>query len=142
VFDEAMPTDYSRILAELLDTALADNWNEASPTMALLWQASDDPDDLGLAVKNLEGSVEEELARLESDWGYLAVAHSEVTCQPPSELLSPSDEGPVRITIAVDHDSRSGVLRHRNGTTQWFGAAVDLPLARLLRARLWLEPAA
>jgi hypothetical protein len=34
------------------------------------------------------------------------------------------------------------VLRHRNGGTQWFGAAVDLPVANQIRSGLWFEPAA
>lgn len=142
MFNEIIPTDQSRVLAELLDTALADTWNEPRPTMALLWQGSDDPNDLRLAVKELEGSVEDELALLDSGWGYLAVAHSVVSREAPPELLSPSAEPLIRITVAVDHCSQSGVLRHRTGSTQWFGAAVDLPVAKLLRSRLWLEPAA
>jgi hypothetical protein len=142
VFEDITSTDQSRVLAELIDTALADNWDQLSPTMALLWQSGDDPDDLRLAVRHLEDSVEEELSRLDSDWGYLAVAHSAVTDTFPPELLPLPDDGPVRITVAVDHYSQSGVVRHRHGATQWFGAAVDLPVARLLRTRLWLEPAA
>lgn len=133
--------DQARVLAELLDTAMADKWDEDRPAMVLLWQASGDPDDLRIAVKELERDVEEELALLDGDWAYLAVAHSTVTRQPPTELLAPTDE-PVRITVAVDDRSQSGVLRHRNGATQWFGAAVDVPIARLLRSHLWLEPAA
>lgn len=142
MLDEAGPTDQSRVLAELLDAALADNWNETGPTMALLWQSSADPDDLRLAVKDLEQPVEDELALLDPDRTYLAAAHSTVTRQPPPELFSGSDRRPVRITVAVDWCSQSGVLRHHNGSTQWFGAAVELPLTRLLRSQLWFEPAA
>ena len=143
MFNEVVPTDQARVLAELLDAALADNWNEARPTMALLWQSSADPDDLRLAVKELEQSVEDELALLNPDWTYMAVAHSTVTRQPPPELLSESDHGPVRITVAVDQYSEAGVLRHHNGGTQWFGvAAVDLPQTKLLRSQLCSETAA
>jgi hypothetical protein len=46
----------------------------------------------------------------------------------------------VRITVAVDHASQSGVVRHRNGSTEWFGA-VDLPVVNVVRALLRLEPA-
>lgn len=142
MLDEKVPTDQSRVLAELLDAALADNWNGTGPTMALLWQSSADPDDLRLAVKDLEQPVEDELALLNPDWTYLAVAHSAVSRRPPPELSSGSDNGPVRITVAVDRCSQSGVLRHHNGSTQWFGAAVDLPLTKLLRSQLWFEAAA
>ena len=79
MLDEAGITDQSRVLAELLDAALADNWTETGPTMALLWQSSADPDDLRLAVKDLEQPVEDELALLNPDWTYLAVAHSAIT---------------------------------------------------------------
>lgn len=139
MFDHDVCTDHARVLAELLDTALADNWKQGE-VMALLWQASDDPDDLRLAVKELEGSVEGELLGFEEGWSYLAAAHSTVTRQPPLELAAGGD--PVRITVALAHDSQSGVLRHRNGATQWFGAAVELPVAGLLRSLLYLEPAA
>ncbi len=139
--NEAIATDMARVLAELLDTALADQWDDDEPTMALLWQASDDPDDLRIAVKRLEGSVEGELAPLSDLGSYLAVAHSTVTRQPPAELLVPSDGALVRVTVAVDHKSEAGVLRHPNGTTEWF-SAVGLPVAKLLNSMLWFEPAA
>ena len=134
-------TDYARVLAELIDTALADDWDEGAPTMALLWQASADPDDLRLAVKHLERSVEEELALLDDARSYLAVAHSGVTGQPPAALLSSAEGASVRITVAVDSRSQAGVLRHRNGSTQWFGAAVNFPVADQIRSRLWLNAA-
>jgi hypothetical protein len=142
MFDDVVCTDYARVLAELVDTAMADDWNEGGPAMALLWQASEDPDDLRLAVKRLERSVEDELAPLDDGGSYLAVAHSAVTNDPPAALLSAPEGGPVRITVAVDHQSQSGVVRHWNGSTQWFGAAVDLPVANQIRSQLWLEPAA
>lgn len=135
-------TVYARVLAELIDTAMADDWNEGPPAMALLRQASADPDDLRLAVKHLERSVEEELAALDDGGSYLAVAHSHVTSEPPVSLLPRPGGVPVRVTIAVDHQSQSGILRHRNGSTQWFGTAVDLQVAREIRSRLWLDPAA
>ena len=142
MFDDVVSTDHARVLAELLDTALADDWNEdEGPTMLLLWQASDDPDDLRIAMKQLERSVDEELASLDGASSYLAVAHSAVTRRPPSGLVR-SEGAVVRITVAVDHDSQSGVLRHSGGATQWFGAAVDIPIATLIRSRLWLQPAA
>jgi hypothetical protein len=133
--------DLARVLAELVDTALADDWNEDESEMALLWQASADPDDLRLALKRLERSVEEEVAPLADGDSYLAVAHSTVTRRPPTELVGHPDGVPVRITVAVDHQSESGVLRHRNGTTQWFGG-IDLPVVTLVRSLLWFEPAA
>jgi hypothetical protein len=139
MLNEAVTTDVARVLAELVDTALADHWNEGEPTMALLWQASGDPDDLRIAVKRLEGTVEDELAPMSDLGGYLAVAHSTVTRHPPTELLPQSDGAPMRITVAVDHRSESGVLRHRNGATQWFGP-VDLPVIKLVRSRLRFEP--
>jgi hypothetical protein len=40
--------------------------------------------------------------------------------------------------VAVDHGSEAGVVRHRNGATQWFGP-VDLPVVTLLRSQLWFE---
>jgi hypothetical protein len=134
-------TDYARVLAELIDTALADDWNEGAPTMALLWQASADPDDLRLAVKHLERSLEEELIPLDDGGSYLAVAHSHVTSRPPAALLPDRGGMSVRVTVAVDFQSQSGVLRHRNGSTQWFGAAVNLPVGDQIRSRLWPKAA-
>lgn len=138
---EKASTDLARVLAELVDTALADQWSEERPTMALLWQQSSDPDDLRLAIKEVDADIEAELAPLADDGSYLAVAHSNITLHPPAELGLHACGSPVRITVAVDHDAQSGVLRHRNGTTQWFGA-IELPVATLVRSLLWLEPAA
>lgn len=131
-------TDVARVLAELVDAALADEWNDGRETMALLWQTSDDEDDLRLAVKSLEGSIEEELGPMVDLGGYLAVAHSTVTRHPPPELLPLPDEAPVRVTVAVDLRSEAGVVRHRNGSTQWFGP-VDMPVVKLLRSQLWFD---
>lgn len=139
MFDDDVQTDHARVLAELVDTALGDNWKEGE-VMALLWQASDDPDDLRLAVKDLQSSVEAELLAFDEGWSYLAAAHSTVTRQPPPELTGTAD--PVRITVAVDQTSQSGVIRDRNGATQWFGAAVDVPVANLVRSLLHFEAAA
>lgn len=136
--NEAVSTDVARVLAELVDTALADEWNDGRETMALLWQTSDEDDDLQVAVKQLDGTIEEELAPMAQLGGYLAVAHSAVTRHPPAELLSLADAAPVRVTVAVDHHSEAGVIRHRNGAAQWFGP-VDLPLVKLLRSQLWFE---
>ena len=142
MLNDAACTDYARVLAELIDTALADDWNQDAPTMALLRQASADPEDLRLAVKHLDRSIEEELTPLDDGRSYLAVAHSHVTCQPPAALLPDPGGRPIRVTVAVDFQSQSGVLRHRNGSTQWFGAAVNLPVADQIRSRLWLKAAA
>jgi hypothetical protein len=142
MFNDVACTDYARVLAELIDTALADDWNEDAPMMALLWQASAARDDVRLAVKPLDRGVEEELDLLDDDSSYLAIAHSAVTGEPPAALLPIPSGGPFRITVAVDFQSQAGVLRHRNGSTQWFGAAVTLPVADQIRARLWFEPAA
>lgn len=136
---EAMNPDPARVLAELLDLALADDWSAGEPTMALLWEAADEPDGVRIAVKRLEAGVGEELEPLAGDT-YLAVAHSTLTRRPPPALLPPGGDVPVRITVAVDHVSQSGVVRHRNGATQWFGA-VDLPVVGVVRALLRFEPA-
>jgi hypothetical protein len=136
----AVTTDVARVLAELVDTALADNWDEDAATMALLWETFEDPDDLRIAIKTLEGSIEDELAPLRDLGPYLAVAHSTVARQPPAGLLGHCDDA-IRITVAVDHQSESGVLRHRNGATEWFGA-LDLPVVELIRSLLSLEPGA
>jgi hypothetical protein len=141
MFNDVVCTDYARVLAELVDTALADDWRDTGAVMALLWQASGDPDDVRVAVKGLDQGVDEELAPLDDGRSYLAVAHSTVTSEPPAALRSASDGAPVRITVAVDHQSQSGVVRHRNGTTGWFGAAVDVPVAGQIRSRLWLDAA-
>ena len=135
MLNEAVAVDVARVLAELVDTALADEWNDNVATMALLWAASEDPDDLRIAVKRLEGSIEDELAPLADLGDYLAVAHSTVTRRPPAALLAHADGAALRITIAVDHHSEAGVLRHANGTTEWFGA-VDLPVVKVIRAML------
>ena len=141
MFKQVVRTDLARVLAELVDTALADDWNVDDPAMALLWRASGDPDDVRIAVKRLGGSVADELTPLADGGGYLAVAHSTVTRQPPSGLVPHPDGLPVRLTVAVDHESDSGVLRHRNGDTEWFGAP-DLPVVTLVRSLLRLVPAA
>ena len=139
--DDLSSTDVARVLAELLDTALADDWNDDEETMALLWQTLADPDDLRIAVKRLEGSAAAELSPMAELGGYLAVAHSMVTSGPVPELRHPADGEPVRITVAVDHQTEAGVIRHRNGSTEWFGAN-DLPIVRTIRSMLDLEPGA
>jgi len=134
------PLDVALRLAQLLDAALADDWSEDQPAMAVLWQRSDDPDDLRIAVKPLERRVEDELAPLDDGGAYLAVAHSTVTRRPPPELTSRRQDHPVRITVAVDHATGRGLVREPNGDTEMFDAA-DLPLALRLASLLWLEPA-
>ena len=133
-------TDTAQKLAELLDAVLADDWKEDEPSMAVLWQQSDDPDDLRIAVKHIERSVEAELAPLDDGGAYLAVAHSTVTRRPPPELTSRRQDHPVRITVAVDHATGRGLVRQPNGDTEMFDAA-DRPLALRLASLLWLEPA-
>ncbi len=119
MLDETGPTDQSRVLAELLDAALADNWTETGPTMALLWQSSADPDDLRLAVKDLEQPVEDELALLNPDWTYLAVAtprspgSHRLNCSPDpttdrSESRSPSTSVPSPACCAIPTAALSG----------------------------------
>jgi hypothetical protein len=137
---ETAKSDVARLLAELLDTALADDWCSDEPAMALLWEAPDEPDGVRIAVKRLEAGLGEELAPLADGDPYLAVAHSAVTRRPPRALLSPGGDVPVRITVAVDHASQAGVVRHRNGSTQWFGA-VDLPVVTVVRSVLRFQPA-
>jgi len=139
--DDLSPTDVARVLAELLDLALADDWNDDEETMALLWQTSADPGDVRIAVRRLEGSVAAELRPMAELGGYLAVAHSMVTSGPVPELLHPAGGQPVRITLAVDHQTEAGVVRHQNGSTEWFGA-IDLPIVRTVRSMLDLEPGA
>ena len=139
MLNKTATTDVARVLAELVDTALADDWDEDGPTMALLWESSENPDDLRVAVKRLEGAIEDELAPMGELGDYLAVAHSTVTRWPPPELRARSDGAPIRITVAVDSESELGVVRHRNGATEWFGA-VGLPVVELIRSGLRLEP--
>jgi len=139
VSEDLISTDVARLLAELLDTALADDWNDGEETVALLWPTLADPDDLRIAVKRLEGSVAAELSPMAELGGYLAVAHSMVTSGPVPQLFPAPDGRPVRITVAVDHRSEAGFVRHQNGSTEQFGA-VDLPVVRLIRSMLCLEP--
>ena len=127
-------------LAELLDAALADDWSEDEPAMAVLWQTSADPDDLRIAVKRLERSVEAEVTPLDDGGPYLGLAHSIVTRGVPPGVPSPADGGPVRITVASDHAADSGLVRHPDGRTEPF-AADHLGLTTVLRSLLSLEPA-
>ena len=133
------PIDVAPRLAELLDAALADDWTEDEPALAVLWQTLADPDDLRIAVKRLEGNVEAALAPLDELGAYLAVAHSVVTHTPPG-APNPPDGRPVRVTVASDHATDCGLIRHEDGTVEPFDAG-DLPLATLLRSLLCLEPA-
>ena len=131
--------DVAARLAELLDAAMADDWAEEQPTMAVLWQSFADPDDLRIAVKRLERSVEEELVQFDEGDAHLAVAHSVVTRHMPPEAGTRPDGRPVRLTIATDHASACGIVRHPDGAVEQF-AAGDLEITRLLRSLLWLEP--
>jgi hypothetical protein len=132
--------DVAARLAELLDAALADDWTEDEPALAVLWQASADPDDLRIAVKRAERSVERELAPLDDGGAYLGVAHSVVTRLVPPGVPGSPDGRPVRLTVASDYGADCGVVRHDDGTTERF-AAGDLGIATLLRCLLCLEPA-
>jgi hypothetical protein len=123
------PLDVALRLAQLLDAALADDWSEDQPAMAVLWQRSDDPDDVRIAVKPLERSVEDELAPLDDGGAYLGLAHSVVTL---------TGGRPVRHTVAADYATTCGLARHRNGEVDPFPAA-DLDLTRRLRSLLSLE---
>ena len=132
--------EVSARLAELLDAALAGDWAQEQPAMAVLWQTFADPDDLRMAVRRLEHSVEEELTALDDGGAYLAVAHSVVARGAPAAAGRRPDGAPVRVTVATDHASACGLVRHSDGTVEPF-AAGDLELTRLLRTLLSLEPA-
>lgn len=110
------------VLAELLDAALADDWESPEPVVAVLCQASDAEDDLRLAVKRVERAIEEELEPFGDDPGCLAVAHS--------VLRSPN-----RVTVAVDQRGHAGVVRHPDGRLEHVGD-LDLPLVSRLRSLL------
>ena len=132
--------DVARRLAELLDAALADDWTEDEPALAVLWQTLADPDDLRIAVKRLERSVEAELAPLDDLGAYLAVAHSVVTRTLPPGVPNAADGRPVRVTVASDHATDCGLVRHHDGRVEPFDTG-HLRLADLLRSLLCLEPA-
>jgi hypothetical protein len=125
------PLDVALRLAQLLDAALADDWAEEQPAMAVLWQRSDDPDDLRIAVKPLDRTVEEELAPLADGGAYLGLAHSVVTRRAG---------GAVRLTVASDYSTSAGLARHPGGEPEPF-AASDLDMTRRLRSLLPLEAA-
>lgn len=110
------------VLAELLDAALADDPEQDQPVVAVLYQASDDEDDLRLAVKRLEGGIEEELEPFGDDAGCLGVAHS---------VLRSSG----RVTVAVDQAGHAGLVRRRDGRLDPAGS-VDLGLVQQLRSSL------
>ncbi|MDQ1491505.1 MAG: hypothetical protein QOJ23_4019 [Actinomycetota bacterium] len=132
--DDVIRTDVALVLAKLVDAALADDWGEDAPTVAVLCRASEDPDDLRLALKRIAGSVESELEVFADDH-CLAAAHSTVERHPPPELTHHHDGSPVRVTVAIDHDGQAGIVRHRNGSLEHFGDA-DLLLVKLLRTAL------
>ena len=131
---DVIRTDVALVLAELVDAALADDWAEDAPMVAVLCQASDDPDDLRLALKRIAGSVESELEVFADD-DCRAAAYSSVERHPPPELTHHHDGSPVRITVAIDGDGKAGIVRHRNGSLERFGD-VDLLPVKLLRTAL------
>jgi hypothetical protein len=132
--EDLIRTDIALVLAELVDAALADDWAEDAPMVAVLCQASDDPDDLRLALKRIGGSVESELEVFADDSCH-AAAYSTVERYPPPELTHHHDGSPVRVTVAIDRDGQAGIVRHRNGSLERFGD-VDLLPVKLLRAAL------
>jgi hypothetical protein len=118
----AIRGDTALVLAELLDTALADNWDDTGPVLAVLVQASDDPDDVRLALRRAERGIEEELAPFAGDEGCLAVAHSTIDRQ-------------ARLTVAIDHHGHAGLLRRPGGEPGPAGD-ISVPLVRRLRSSL------
>jgi hypothetical protein len=118
----AMRGGTALVLAELLDTALADNWDDTEPVLAVLVQASDDPDDVRLALRRAERAIEEELEPFAGDEGCLAVAHSTVDRE-------------ARLTVAIDRFGHAGLLRRPGGGLEPAGDVSD-PLVQRLRSSL------
>lgn len=127
------PMNAARLLAELLDSALAGEWQPGEPVLAVLREKESDGDELDLAMKRIEHGIEEELEAFEDDPGCLAVAHSEVPRS--ARKGSPAGEPPPRITVGVDRHTHAGLVRHPDGLLRR-RRDVDLPLVTRLRAAL------
>ncbi|MGH8975560.1 MAG: hypothetical protein ACRD0C_20430 [Acidimicrobiia bacterium] len=100
------PPGNATTLAETIDGALAGEWDESPPALAVLsWRGARD-DDLELAVKRTAADPAGELRRLGPDPACLAVC------------LSRLEERTVRVTVAVDGCEDVTIVRHRHGRTE------------------------
>jgi hypothetical protein len=120
----ALPPGNATTLAETIDAALAGEWDDSPPTLAVLSWRGERDDDLELAVKRTAADPAGELRRFGPDPACLAVC------------LSRLEERTVRVTVAVDGCEDVTIVRHRDGRTDRLPAPAGGPTAVLLREAL------
>ncbi len=119
----SLPSGSATTLAETIDAALAGEWEDSPPALAVLsWRGARD-DDLELAVKRTGADPADELRQFGPDPACLAVC------------LSRLEERTVRVTVAVDGCDDVAIVRHRDGRTEHPDLAGG-PTAVLLREAL------
>jgi hypothetical protein len=119
----ALPPGDATTLAETIDAALAVEWDDSPPALAVLSWRGERDDDLELAVKWTAADPAGELRRFGPDPACLAVC------------LSRLEERTVRVTVAVDGCEDVTIVRHRDGRTDRSDPAGG-PTAVLLREAL------
>ncbi len=116
-----LPAGNAATLAETIDSALAGEWDDSSPALAVLSWRGPSPDDLELAVKRTGADPT----------GELSVFAGDHPCPCLAACLSQLEERTVRVTVAFDGDEDVTIVRHRDGRTER-PEANDGPTAVLL----------
>jgi hypothetical protein len=102
------PPGHAATLAETIDTALAGQWDDSPPALAVLSWRGPGHDDLELAVKRTDADPTEELSVFAGDH----------LCPCLAVCLSRLEERTVRVTVASDGDDDITIVRHRDGRTE------------------------
>lgn len=129
------PTRTAATLAELVDTALADEWDDECPVLALLQPLDAGSNKVDLAIKRIEHDPAHEVRAFGPDHECLAVCLSRLEAAGSSGPAVVAGPWPVRVTVAIDPHGEVTLVRHRNGRTER-PASSDGPCAQLLRRTL------
>jgi hypothetical protein len=102
------PSGHATTLAETIDSALAGEWDDNPPALAVLSWRGPGHDDLELAVKRTDADPTDELSVF--SWDH--------PCPCLAVCLSRLEERTVRVTVASDGDDDVTIVRHRDGRTE------------------------
>ena len=118
------PSGNATTLAETIDSALAGEWDDSPPALAVLSWRGPGHDDLELAVKRTDADPTDELSVFAGD----------DPCPCLAVCLSRLEQRTVRVTVAYDGDEDVTIVRHRDGRTERPEGSDGPPAVLLLEA--------
>lgn len=129
------PASNATMLAELVDNALAGEWQDEGPVLVLMRQDEAAPDKVEIALKRIEDDPALEMMVFGPDQECLAVCLSRLQAAGPTGTGPVARLFPARITVAMDPHDEVAVIRHADGRTER-PERIDGSCAQLLRESL------